>query len=234
MKVRSTRIREPFGSSTRRRDSQACFHGTTRLAVVSFVFGIAFLAVARPASTDGQTTDPEPPGTIEFVGKNLFGTANGIFHEWQILESSIDLDNPAESYAIVEIDLKSLDTGNGRRDNHLRDPDFFETETYPTATARVHSLRPVTDEDRGTGTAENETVAESGADRFEISIDLDLHGIEKTVLGTARLISRVPLSFEGETTIDRTEFGVGPRPSRWNPTTPRAQIPVRFRAILPE
>lgn len=175
---------------------------------------------ASPSLSSPSASSPSShettTGSIRFVGQNLFATAEGVFHQWRVLESRIDLMKPSQTFALVEIDLRSVDTGIERRDNHLRDPDFFETETYPTATARVHSLQPATD----------------GAESFDLLIDLDLHGVQKTVPGQARLISRDPVIFRGETSIDRTDFGIGPAPSRWNPATPKAEIPILFEAAF--
>src|SRR3954451_18135181 len=50
-------------------------------------------------------------------------------------------DNPLGSSVTAEIDLASIDTGNGQRDDHIRSKDFFEVETYPTMTYRSTGLR---------------------------------------------------------------------------------------------
>ena len=87
-----------------------------------------------------MAADPGAPGEITFVGKNAFATANGTFHLWRVVDRSVDLNDPGASWAEVEIDLASVDTGIERRDDHLRDPDFFEVETWPLARVRAHSL----------------------------------------------------------------------------------------------
>jgi polyisoprenoid-binding protein YceI len=40
-------------------------------------------------------------------------------------------DQPESSSVFVNIEARSLDTGNEMRDKHLRSPDFFDTETHP-------------------------------------------------------------------------------------------------------
>jgi polyisoprenoid-binding protein YceI len=161
------------------------------------------------------------PGSLEFVGHNLFGDANGIFHSWRVVESRIDPESPegTGSYAVIEVDLASLDTGIGRRDDHLRNPDFFEVETYPVARVRVHS--PVA-----------AGLSESGQPRYTAQFDIDLHGVEMTVEGEIRQIVEGPIGFEGSLIIDRTAFGIGDPPSRWNPMSVRAEVPVSFRIDL--
>lgn len=163
-----------------------------------------------------MASDPGSPGTIGFVGKNAFATANGTFHLWRVVDRSIDPGDLGASWAEVEIDLTSVDTGIERRDDHLRDPDFFEVETWPSARVRAHSLAPAGADDEG-------------RPRFAARFDVDLHGVEKTLDGEVVLVGRDPVTFEGSLVVDRTDFGVGPEPSRWNPMSIDAEIPVRFR-----
>jgi len=48
----------------------------------------------------------------------------------------VTAEDPFKSSATAEIDLKSINTGNDQRDEHIRSADFFEVETYPTMTYR--------------------------------------------------------------------------------------------------
>jgi len=185
----------------------------------SCVVGLAliWLAGAHPLlAEEGKGVEASPPGRIEFVGRNAVATANGVFHTWRIVESRIDLVNLAESWALVEVDLASVDTGNERRDAHLRDPDFFEVETFPAARIRVHSARPAGE-------------SEAGHPLFLARFDIDLHGVKKTLDGELELVASDPLAFEGWLVIDRMDFGVGSPHRRWNPLSIREEIPVRFR-----
>lgn len=47
---------------------------------------------------------------------------------------TVELDeaDPSSSKVNVEIDVRSIDTRQEQRDNHLRSPDFFDVEKYPT------------------------------------------------------------------------------------------------------
>ena len=176
------------------------------------------LVVAQVVAEESEA-EISPPGTLEFVGKNLIMKAEGTFHEWRVVESSVDMEALDDAFALVEVELASLDTGIERRDDHLRDPDFFEVETYPLAMVRVHSPRPVEDET-------------SEQPRFAVRFDVNLHGVEKTVDGEIEIISKDPLIFEGNLTIDRMDFGVGPKPGFWSPMVPKAEIPVKFHVEL--
>jgi polyisoprenoid-binding protein YceI len=53
----------------------------------------------------------------------------------------VTAEDPFKSSATAEIDLKSINTGQDQRDEHIRSADFFEVETYPTMTYHSTSAR---------------------------------------------------------------------------------------------
>ncbi len=191
---------------------------------ISGLLGI-LVALSATMSMANEEMDSKagPPGTLEFVGKNLIMKANGVFHDWRVIESAVDMAALGDAFVVVEVDLTSVDTGIEGRDDHLRNPDFFETETYPVATVRIHSATPVpaTEEEEG-----------GGQQRFAAQFDVDLHGVQKTVEGEIVVMTTEPLVFEGNVLIDRMEFGVGPKWNWWSPVTPREKIPVSFHVEL--
>lgn len=191
-----------------------------RLVVALGLFAV--LLPARPGV--GRAEDPPArtgaagvPGEIGFVGHNLFGDAPGVFHAWRVVGRSIDLANPTASQATVEVDLASVDTRSKGRDDHLRTADFFDVAKHPTATVRGHSPRAL-------------APGPSGRPRYALAFDVDLHGTMKTVGGELEIVETSPaLVVEGGFTLLRTDFGVGARPSRWNPMSIDDEVPVRFR-----
>ncbi len=173
----------------------------------------------RSMAADETRAENKPPGTIEFIGKNLVSTAEGVFHDWRIEELSVDLEALEQSFAVVVVELSSLDTGIERRDEHLRNPDFFDVEKYPVATVRIHSARPL-------------DVAADAEPRFAVRFDIDLHGVKKSLDGEVVLTGTNPITFEGDLLIDRLEFGIGEAPGFWRPMTPKVEIPVHFRVEI--
>jgi polyisoprenoid-binding protein YceI len=47
---------------------------------------------------------------------------------------------PSQSTVTAEIDMRSIDTNNAQRDEHVRSADFFEVERYPCMTYAANTL----------------------------------------------------------------------------------------------
>ncbi|MFN2443556.1 MAG: YceI family protein [Thermoanaerobaculia bacterium] len=62
-----------------------------------------------------------------------------------------DLSSPTGVQVDVTIDASSINTGNGRRDDHLRSADFFEVEKYPAITFESKRIEKAGDGYRMTG-----------------------------------------------------------------------------------
>jgi polyisoprenoid-binding protein YceI len=112
----------------------------------------------------------------------------------------LDEADPARSSVVVEIDTASLDTGEARRDTHLRATDFLDVERYPVLTFASTRVEPV------------ET------DRFQVYGDLTIRGIARPVVLDTRLKGRgrtldglEAVAFTAQTEIRRQDFGV-----QWN------------------
>lgn len=165
--------------------------------------------VSAPPATQSPRGD-----YIRFVASNGVATANGIFHEWRVVDSKVDRGDAAASYVEVEIDVASIDTGIERRDDHLRSPDFFDAERWPHAKVRVSDVRPRDDQ------------------HYDARFDVEIRDQRRSLEGGFVLVSEEPPVVEGEVEIDRIAFGVGPENHWWNPVTPQEQVPVRFRLTL--
>ncbi len=105
-------------------------------------------------------------------------------------------DDPLSSSVTAEIDLKSINTGNEQRDDHIRSADFFEVETYPTMTYRSTGVRV-------------------SGDEYVLDGELTLKGVTKSVPLTLELNGFGPDPFGGTRAgftatgeINRREFNV--------------------------
>lgn len=146
--------------------------------------------------TPGTWTIDPVHSEVGFTVRHLMTKVRGWFEEFDgALEVAA---NPADSSVAVTIQLASVDTRNGQRDEHLRSSDFFAIEQYPTITFASTGLRP------------------TGETGFVLSGDLTIKGVTKSVelkaeyLGVADdpLGTTARVGFEASTTINRKDFGV--------------------------
>lgn len=93
---------------------------------------LILLVLTAPAwAADTYKIDPAH-STVGFsVSHMVINTVHGKFKQF---EGTVDVDNNAIQAAQGTIQAKSIDTANDRRDGHLRTPDFFDAEKYPTIT----------------------------------------------------------------------------------------------------
>lgn len=106
-------------------------------------------------------------------------------------------DTPEDSSVEVTIDAASIDTGETKRDEHLRSPDFLDVENHPTLTFRstdVHRTGERTLEVAGDLTIR-------GATR-PVTLDVEYLGVTRDPWGNTRA------AFSATTEIDREEFGI--------------------------
>jgi hypothetical protein len=85
--------------------------GSIAARMPRWVFAAACAAVLIVLFGGASTSTGEPPAgsNITFVGKNLFSTANGTFHEWHVVRSDVRVADFAGGFVEVEIDLASVD-----------------------------------------------------------------------------------------------------------------------------
>jgi polyisoprenoid-binding protein YceI len=138
--------------------------------------------------------------TIEFAVKHMMlttvrGRVAGVRGTIEI-----DAQNPAASSAEVELDTASLDTGAEQRDVHLRSPDFFDVEQFPTITFRTRRI--------------DGAKAEEGTS-FRVVGDLTIRGVTREIAlaATYEGQGRDPwggdrVSFSATGTFDRRDFGL--------------------------
>src|SRR5579871_1636858 len=123
-----------------------------------------------------QTTyqiDPERT-QVHFTVKNFrFRTVKGRFTATTGV-IVLDEEDLARSRVEVEIDASSIDTGNGKRDHHLRAPDFLDVARYPAISFR--STR----------------VQQRDEQRFVVTGDLTIRGVSREVSLDATIDRRGP------------------------------------------
>ncbi|MDO5032204.1 YceI family protein [Corynebacterium sp.] len=133
---------------------------------------------------------------IGFVARHAMVTkVRGRFDEF---EGALTVgENPAESSAEATIKTSSIDTGDTKRDEHVRGDDFFSTEQFPEMTFKATSF-DVDAEGNGTVTGD---LTIKGTTK-PVTLKVETEGIAEDPFGNTRL------GFEASTKINRTDFGI--------------------------
>ena len=103
--------------------------------MIRIATALAGTALLLPAAAQAETFNIDDTHTHIIFGVNHFGmsTIFGEFHEFDG-SFNLDLENPENSAIEIVIDIASLNTGVPAREEHFLSADFFEAESYPTAT----------------------------------------------------------------------------------------------------
>ena len=100
--------------------------------------------------------------SVDFSIRHLVGRTKGRFGDFSGT-IGYDAAKPAASSFSGIIQVKSIDTGNERRDGHLQNADFFDAEKYPTITF------------------ESTEVTSTGENTLSVKGKLTMHGTTKEV-----------------------------------------------------
>lgn len=186
------------------------------LVLGAFIFAITSASVAQEGKDDKKKETP-PPGEIGFYAENKVAKANGTFHRWKFGKAKFDAENLEESEVRIIVDVSSIDTGIEKRDDHLRNEDFFHVEKYPTAKLTFHSFKAMKDK----------------PGEYAAKLDFDMHGVKKTYENFSFKVSgENPTKVEGKFTFNRMDFKIG-EPKTDNPMSITEDIPVTFSVTLP-
>jgi len=111
-------------------------------------------------------------------------------------------DDPAQSSVEATIDVTAVESGDPKRDEHLRSADFFDSANFPTATFRSTSV-----EDHGDGefTLHGELTVRGTT--LPVSLAGEYLGSQVSPWGDTRV------GFSAETEISRKDWGL-----EWNVT----------------
>ena len=164
------------------------------------------MAIPITNPTTGTTTvqpiwalDPAH-SAVQFSAKHMMiTTVRGRFNKFDV-KLNLDENNPTNSSVEVTIEATTLDTGELKRDNHLRSGDFLEVEKYPTITFKSKRVERVAD------------------DHYRVIGDLTIRGTTREVALDTSFEGRGVnpwgkeiYAFEAKTAINRKDWGLN-----WN------------------
>jgi len=189
--------------------------GWILLVVVAGMNVVCAQQAAKPESPQSEPTpaakaaDPNAPavsGTYEVDpvhSTNVFRirhmNISFVYGRFNETTGTFKLDDAKPEVSTFEISLKtaSIDTGNAERDKHLRSPDFFDAEKYPTITFKSKTVKKTTD------------------GHWALTGDLTLHGVTKPItatitapVATKGMRGGVHVGFETTFEIKRSDYGM--------------------------
>jgi polyisoprenoid-binding protein YceI len=126
----------------------------------------------------------------------MISTVRGRFEDFDGTFEVHEAD-PTQSKIAVEIQTASINTKEPQRDGHLKSPDFFDAEKYPTITFKSNRVEKVDDQHvRLVGDLTIKDVTK------EVALDVEYAGQAKSPWGT------VNAGFTAQTKISRKEWGL--------------------------
>jgi polyisoprenoid-binding protein YceI len=181
----------------------------TALTLLALLPVAALAAGAAGAEPVRFRIQPEA-SEVTFKATSRLMDADGRFHRvaGEVLADPADLDGAAVT---LVIEAASIDTGIGRRDQHLRSEDFFHVERFPTIT--FESLR-----------------VEAAGRRAIVSGRLSVRGVTREVAVPVDVtISPTALVASGEFVLRRTDYGIAYQ-SFFNPIGNEIRVAFTVRA----
>lgn len=158
---------------------------------------------------------------VTFRIRNFFGTVSGSF---DLKEAAVDLDEAASEATVhAVIDAAGVHTGSSMRDEHIKGEGFLDVDNHPEMTFRGAGLR-----------------LDAGGESGELAGQLTIHGVTNEVTLKLRQLGRgyYPLAdsealvVEGETEIDRNDFGVTQNMPWGDKTLLGNKLAVRIELLL--
>lgn len=125
---------------------------------------------------------------LKFEVGSRFGDTTGEF-----TKTSLDIQDYQNGVAKLTIFTNSITTGNGMRDKHLKDEDFFDCPKYPQAIFQLQSLK-----EKATG----QLIA-----RGKLTIKKKTKPLQFTIKTTAKKENRQGV-YKGTVTIKRKDFAI--------------------------
>lgn len=163
-----------------------------RVACALIASSLALVSAASAAPFEVDSTHSNVVFKVGHMGvANMFGMFHAPTGRYEF-----DWSNPTASKLEITVKTELVDTGNDRRDNHLRSPDFFNSKQFPEITFKGTSFE------------------KAGDKSLKVVGDLTMLGVTKPVTvtvvhtGEGETKQGFKSGFEASFTIKRSEFGM--------------------------
>lgn len=165
---------------------------------LALVIGSLVCAGGRSASAADEYAYDLVHSSVSFKARHLdISWIHGRFNE---VEGKFSLDREAPAKSTFELTIKtdSVDTANAARDEHLRQPDYFDTKQFPTIEFKSTKTKAI---DGG----------------YEVTGDFTMHGTTKKITlvlmgGKEHDFKKVKrVAFSTELSLKRSDYGFDPK-----------------------
>jgi polyisoprenoid-binding protein YceI len=147
----------------------------------------------RARAADDYSFDPVH-SSVSFKARHLdISWIHGRFNEVDG-KFSLDRQDPSRSTFELSVQVESVDTANKARDEHLRQPDYFDAKQFPTIDFKSTSVKAV-----------------KGG--YEVTGDFTMHGETKPITLTLKggkeieFMGTKRVGFSTEVSLKRSDFG---------------------------
>jgi len=161
---------------------------------------LTLAACLQQASAQEYSVDTGHSAVIFGIQHVGLGNTYGRFNDFS---GTIDYDpdDPAQGSVTVTVQVASVDSHSKKRDEHLRNADFFDAGTHPTMTFTGTGFQPVDGKD-GHYTLTGELTIRGTTKEITVPV-------HKVGAGTHPFLKVPAIGFEAEFHIPVKEFGIG-------------------------
>lgn len=158
-------------------------------------FSLALLLPALAAAEPATYKVDSSHSAVSFTIRHFVSNVPGRFKDFEGVIKH-DRQKPEASSVNFTVQSASIDTANNDRDEHLRGPDFFDVQKYPTLSFASTSVKA------------------KDANNLEVTGDLTLHGVTKRItipvefLGAVKGPRGEKAGFESTFTLNRKDYGI--------------------------
>lgn len=182
--------------------------GVAFLAVGALV-ALGFVQTPSASGPEAMTYEVDPVhSTLVFRVTHLGVSA--FYGRFNKISGSFETNDGDTGSVAITIDADSIDSNNGKRDGHLRSPDFFSTKQFPTIVFKGDLVK-------GEG------------NKYQAKGKLTLRGVTKDVtadltrIGSANAMGGDRTGFEGSFRIKRSDYGM-----TWRPEALGDEVTIMF------
>lgn len=157
---------------------------------------LALVLLSTTATAHAETYKVDPVHSFMLFHVRHFDAGN-VYGRFNNPTGTVTYDaaDPSKSSFDVQVQAANIDTGNEKRDQHLKSPDFFNVEQFPTLSFK------------------STKVAKGEGDTLKVTGDLTIHGVTKSITVDATKLGEGKnprgtelIGFETKFTIKRSDY----------------------------